>query len=224
MEVYQSSKTAAEMEYALGAVPSIGENGNWWIGEQDTGIFAKGINVTGAEIGQTVKVAAVDENGVPTAWEPADSAANDWRLLNTIETTEEIAVNPGIVLTEADDGTPYNHAEFFVTWVCPAASGASYATFQVNGKSENTFAGSYFASGAFINTSEKNAIFHIYAYGDAALLQGDYGLGAGMYGEQLQALYDHPGQFKAITSLQLSCYGNMVYPVGLKIKIWGRSA
>lgn len=69
MEVYNSSRTAAEMEYALGAVPSIGENGNWFIGEEDTGIFAKGINVTGAEVGQTVKVAAVDENGVPTAWE-----------------------------------------------------------------------------------------------------------------------------------------------------------
>lgn len=72
MEVYKSTRTAAEMEYALGAVPNIGPNGNWWIGGQDTGIFAKGINVTGAEVGQTVKIAAVDENGVPTAWEASD--------------------------------------------------------------------------------------------------------------------------------------------------------
>lgn len=78
MEVYNSSRTAAELEYALGAVPSIGENGNWFIGDEDTGIFAKGINVTGAEVGQTVKISAVDENGVPTAWEPADSA-DGWK-------------------------------------------------------------------------------------------------------------------------------------------------
>lgn len=31
-----------------------------------------GISVTGATVGQTVKIAAVDENGVPTAWEAVD--------------------------------------------------------------------------------------------------------------------------------------------------------
>ena len=31
-----------------------------------------GISVTGATVGQTVKIAAVDENGVPTAWESVD--------------------------------------------------------------------------------------------------------------------------------------------------------
>ena len=31
-----------------------------------------GIAVTGAKVGQTVKIAEVDENGVPTAWEPMD--------------------------------------------------------------------------------------------------------------------------------------------------------
>lgn len=31
-----------------------------------------GIAVTGAKVGQTVKISAVDENGVPTAWEPTD--------------------------------------------------------------------------------------------------------------------------------------------------------
>lgn len=31
-----------------------------------------GISVTGATVGQTVKISEVDENGVPTAWEPVD--------------------------------------------------------------------------------------------------------------------------------------------------------
>lgn len=42
MEIYNSSHTAAELEYALSAIPSIGENGNWYIGDQDTGIVAGG--------------------------------------------------------------------------------------------------------------------------------------------------------------------------------------
>lgn len=46
MEVYNSSRTAAELEYALGAVPSIGENGNWWIGNHDTGVYALGAAVS----------------------------------------------------------------------------------------------------------------------------------------------------------------------------------
>lgn len=36
------------------------------------GSGGSGISVTGATVGQTVKISAVDENGVPTAWEPAD--------------------------------------------------------------------------------------------------------------------------------------------------------
>lgn len=39
-----------------------------------------GIAVTGATVGQTVKIAAVDEEGVPTAWEPVDmpSGEKEW--------------------------------------------------------------------------------------------------------------------------------------------------
>lgn len=33
-----------------------------------------GIFVEGATVGQTVKISAVDENGVPTAWEPMDAS------------------------------------------------------------------------------------------------------------------------------------------------------
>lgn len=42
MEVYNSEHTAEELEFALKAVPSIGANGNWFIGDVDTGIKAQG--------------------------------------------------------------------------------------------------------------------------------------------------------------------------------------
>lgn len=40
-----------------------------------TGPAGAGLDVTGATVGQIVKIAAVDSNGVPTAWEPVDMAS-----------------------------------------------------------------------------------------------------------------------------------------------------
>lgn len=52
-----------------------------------------GIAVTGATVGQTVKISAVDENGVPTAWEPVDfpNGGGEWELLEDVDITEEVA-------------------------------------------------------------------------------------------------------------------------------------
>lgn len=69
-----------------GLTPHIGDNGNWYLGDTDTGKPARGapgakgdpgkdgagMDVTGATVDQTVKIAAVDDNGVPTAWKPVD--------------------------------------------------------------------------------------------------------------------------------------------------------
>ena len=52
-----------------------------------------GIAVSGATVGQTIKIAAVDDAGVPTAWEPVDlpsGGADEWELLTkNAETGEE---------------------------------------------------------------------------------------------------------------------------------------
>ena len=47
------------------------------------------LGLTGATVGQTVKIKAVDENGVPTEWEAADAASGgsgdkEWKLLRTV--------------------------------------------------------------------------------------------------------------------------------------------
>lgn len=50
-----------------------------------------GIAVTGAAVGQTVKIAAVDDNGVPTAWEPVDfpsGGSKEWKVLEGTYTHE----------------------------------------------------------------------------------------------------------------------------------------
>lgn len=89
---------------ADGITPHIGDNGNWYLGDEDTGNPSRGapgakgppgkdgagMDVTGATVGQTVKIAAVDDNGVPTAWSPVDmpsGGSETWELLsdNTID-------------------------------------------------------------------------------------------------------------------------------------------
>ena len=83
-----------------GLTPNIGENGNWFIGDTDTGVNAEGkdatgtgIDITGATVGQTVKIADVDENGVPIEWEavdfPTGGGDKPFELLYTITLAED---------------------------------------------------------------------------------------------------------------------------------------
>lgn len=54
-----------------------------------------GLDVTGAKIGQTVKIAAVDDNGVPTAWEPVDMASGGggekWEKIADVALTADVS-------------------------------------------------------------------------------------------------------------------------------------
>ena len=111
---------------AAGITPHIGDNGNWYLGKTDTGKPSRGeaglqgpvgpvgpqgpqgekgedatadptLGLTGATVGQIAKITAVDESGVPTAWEPVDMPSgggetNDWTLLADITLTEDSAV------------------------------------------------------------------------------------------------------------------------------------
>lgn len=52
------------------------------------------LNVTGATVGQTIKVKAVDSDGKPTAWEAVDMAAGDtevWEKVCQVTTTENVS-------------------------------------------------------------------------------------------------------------------------------------
>lgn len=52
------------------------------------------LNVTGATVGQTIKVKAVDTDGKPTAWEAVDMAAGDtevWEKVCQVTTTENVS-------------------------------------------------------------------------------------------------------------------------------------
>ena len=66
------------------------------------------VQVTGATVGQTVKISAVDENGVPTAWEsvdfPSGGGEENWEFINYVKLTED----SGLVTFNTDaNGNPF---------------------------------------------------------------------------------------------------------------------
>lgn len=90
---------------ASGTTPHIGDNGNWYLGDTDTGKPSQGpagagLDVTGATVGQTVKISAVDSNGVPTAWVPVDMASGggEWNTIVDTTLTESAAYNQEVQL------------------------------------------------------------------------------------------------------------------------------
>lgn len=120
METYQSRYSAEDLDNTIGlvhglVVPHVGDNGNWFVGETDTGVFAKGIDVTGAQVGQVVEVSEVDENGRPIAWEPVDpkSGIKKMRLVASID-IDQTDLPSTIEITEDMDGNPFSLREFVI--------------------------------------------------------------------------------------------------------------
>lgn len=81
-----------------GLTPHIGDNGNWYLGDTDTGKPSRGeagagMDITGATVGQIAKIAAVDASGVPTAWSPVDMPTggngDTWELINEVTLGED---------------------------------------------------------------------------------------------------------------------------------------
>jgi hypothetical protein len=74
-----------------------------------------GIDITGAAAGQIVQIAAVDDNGVPSAWAPVDmptggnGGSADWELLNTITLEED---SNSIIIDRDSNGNPFELRAF----------------------------------------------------------------------------------------------------------------
>lgn len=92
----------------------IDDDGNVVPGEvQGSGGDGAGIDITGAAAGQVAQIAEVDENGVPTAWQPADlPKVYDWAIAKLPFTEAQIsntASGAGFVVnpTNFADGKTY---------------------------------------------------------------------------------------------------------------------
>ena len=74
------------------------------------------LDITGASVGQTVKISAVDDSGVPTAWVPVDMVSGSdsnakFRLIRSITLEEQ---TDRIDVTADDDGNPFEVTEVYV--------------------------------------------------------------------------------------------------------------
>lgn len=114
---------------ADGLTPHIGENGNWYLGDEDTGKPSRGapgakgdpgkdgagMDVTGATVGQIAKISAVDASGVPTGWVavdmPAGGGEDEWELINTISITEPVHA---IDITIDSNGDAFSLKKIFI--------------------------------------------------------------------------------------------------------------
>ena len=103
-----------------------------------------GIAVTGAKVGQTVKISAVDENGVPTAWLPTDfpSGGSSNGISDGLETIADIVLEAATTTVTIDkdaNNQPFELKKVVVelnsvsTYWSPAAG--STITFNDIGKS-----------------------------------------------------------------------------------------
>ena len=77
-----------------------------------TGPAGAGLDVTGATVGQTVKIAAVDDNGVPTAWSPVDMPSGggigQFRHIRKVTIPDDITTDTsGVNFSERTNGGYY---------------------------------------------------------------------------------------------------------------------
>lgn len=77
-----------------------------------------GMDVTGATVDQTVKIAAVDGNGVPTAWEPVDmpsgSGEKAWILVADTVTEEDAVGDQWFRWNKDIAGNTFSYSELIV--------------------------------------------------------------------------------------------------------------
>lgn len=118
----------------------IDDDGNVVPGEvQGSGGDGAGVDITGAAAGQIPQIADVDENGVPTAWQPADlpsgGGEKPWVNFCTAEITEDVNE---LEFTGVDDYTDFLLIGDF------AGGNTSGVVLYMNGKLVSVGLGSYF--------------------------------------------------------------------------------
>ena len=101
--------------------------------------IVENLGITGATVGQTVKIKTVDGNGVPTEWEAADAASGeDWEFINEISTNEWIS---SVTINQDSNGNPFSLKKMRIFMTLPKTtneageeqSNSGYAYYAVNG-------------------------------------------------------------------------------------------
>ena len=206
------------------------------------GPVGAGLDVTGATVGQTVKISAVDDNGVPTAWEPVDMASGSdkaYRLVIDTTTTEDTSQ---MVFTEDMNGNPLSLRKFIFTATFAAAEAnatgvVGVAQYRMFGGTENADYGWYGGKSFTIQTAKKNwwGEYELLVEQDkkhailkAKASQIDYSNGSGSDGGTYHRLgidnttiyYFH----ETIDCIYCNVDTSKVIPAGSTLQVWGVDA
>ena len=261
---------------ADGTTPHIGENGNWFIGDTDTGVPAKGegasvmvgatsetdgtsglvpapaagddgkflagdgtwktpassgggtdlsLGVSGAAVGQTVRITAVDEDGKPTEWESADIGG--WELITDITLTEDGGAS-GLNVTRNDRGEDFEYRQCMVclsgTVIDGWPSGA-YILIKLN--ENNDLTGSYAAIsltrlGAGTGGTTYKTTVEMSIFGNLVRT-----IACGGSSDTSSLILRSETTIDTFRSIALSCYGNNQWTTaplatGGRVVIYGR--
>lgn len=124
-----------------------------------------GIKVSGAQVGQFLKVKEVDENGVPTAWETAEmpvGGAKEWKRIKSV-TTEEMVKEITFSGFEANE----IFAKVSVGYDS-ASNGSSGATIRVKGVAVDGMGTTQSVPNVVMNKDGITANYEICAYSNGA--------------------------------------------------------
>lgn len=103
--------------------------------------IVENLGISGATVGQTVKIKAVDATGAPTEWEAADMASGeDWEFINEISTNEWIS---SVTINQDSNGNPFSLKKMRIFMTLPITTNeageeqknAGYAHYKVNDRS-----------------------------------------------------------------------------------------
>lgn len=158
------------------AMTAIDTNGSWRVelaelatlGDIPSGGTDTSLGISGATVGQTVKIKTVDENGAPTEWEAVDAASGeDWEFINEISTNEWIS---SVTINQDSNGNPFSLKKMRIFMTLPKTtneageeqSNPGYAHYKVNDRNPawQSPAG-YWESGLFLWTIEAFGDYYI---------------------------------------------------------------
>lgn len=141
--VYGLEEELNKKEVTIGSTPD--EDAVLWIepdGDVITPIYAPNI----AQVGQTIVVSAVDENGRPTAWEAVDMPQGgdeeQWELINEITIADDAPEANAIHINKDLNNLPFNLKKALLLTYFPIYTGSStippYSFCSVNNKQAGT--------------------------------------------------------------------------------------
>lgn len=103
--------------------------------------IVENLGISGATVGQIVKIKAVDASGVPTEWEAVDAASGeDWEFINEISTNEWVS---SVTINQDSNGNPFSLKKMRIFMTLPKTtneageeqSNPGYAHYKVNDRS-----------------------------------------------------------------------------------------